>query len=158
MYDVNADGLVTPLDALLVIIEINALGPHGLTVLPGGTAPPLFLDVSGDDFLGSLDALLVINYLNAGGAGEGEAGHIERPPVRRIRPAIGPLSGSGETGIATTRTRSTTCWSVSARPLIPATSSPSNSGLRLAAVVHLAATLAAAKSSTIRTGQPSGSP
>ncbi len=80
VYDVNADGLVTPLDALLIIVEINALGPHGLTDLPSGTAPPLFLDVSGDDFLNPLDAVLVVNFLNAGGVGEGEAELPEGPP------------------------------------------------------------------------------
>ena len=73
-------GLVTPLDALLIIVEINALGPHGLTDLPSGTAPPLFLDVSGDDFLNPLDAVLVVNFLNAGGVGEGEAELPEGPP------------------------------------------------------------------------------
>jgi hypothetical protein len=70
VYDVNADGLVTPLDALLIIIELNAAGPHSLTPLPGGTARPMFFDVSGDDEINPLDALLVINYLNAFGQGE----------------------------------------------------------------------------------------
>jgi sugar lactone lactonase YvrE len=71
-FDVNADGLVTPIDALLVINRLNALGPGAFTSHAGGTQPPPFYDVSGDDFVSPLDALLVINYLNAGSSGEGE--------------------------------------------------------------------------------------
>jgi hypothetical protein len=68
--DVNADGVVSPLDALYVINELNALGPHALTGLPG--TPGTYLDVSGDNQLAPLDALLVIMYLNSGAQGEGE--------------------------------------------------------------------------------------
>jgi hypothetical protein len=72
-YDINADGHVTPLDALLVIIQLNAVGPTTLTPTAGGTLPPLFLDPSGDNQITPLDALQVIIFLNAGGASEGEA-------------------------------------------------------------------------------------
>jgi hypothetical protein len=71
-FDANADGAVTPLDALLIIIELNAVGPRALPVQAGGTSAPLFLDVSGDGNVGPFDALLVVNYLNAGEDGEGE--------------------------------------------------------------------------------------
>jgi subtilisin family serine protease/subtilisin-like proprotein convertase family protein len=72
-YDVNADGFVSPLDALLVIIELNAVGPRELPLASGGTLSPHFFDISGDNSLTPLDALEVINYLNAGGNAEGES-------------------------------------------------------------------------------------
>ncbi|MFO0905215.1 MAG: RHS repeat-associated core domain-containing protein [Pirellulales bacterium] len=60
-FDVNDDGFTAPLDALLVINELNNAGTHALT----GPAPrSRFLDVSGDAFVAPLDALLVINVLN----------------------------------------------------------------------------------------------
>ncbi len=63
--DINGDQLVTPLDALLVINELNSTGPgplHSRTALGG---VPVFLDSNGDGYLSALDALLVINELNA---------------------------------------------------------------------------------------------
>ena len=56
--DVNDDGLVSPLDALLVI--------NGLTT--GDYDQHWFADVSGDGVVSPLDPLLVINHLNAGAA------------------------------------------------------------------------------------------
>jgi hypothetical protein len=61
-HDVNRDGDVTPLDALLIIIELNSSGPHALPTPPPSSPP--FFDVSGDNQVTPLDALLVINYLN----------------------------------------------------------------------------------------------
>ncbi|MDX1927967.1 MAG: DUF1559 domain-containing protein [Pirellulaceae bacterium] len=69
--DVNDDGLVSPLDALLVINFLNtARGPIAELVRPQLT--PLFLDTSNDGNLSPLDALLVINHLNRRASGEGE--------------------------------------------------------------------------------------
>jgi hypothetical protein len=72
--DVNDDGDVAPLDALLVIRDLNAYGARPLTPRQPGD---LFLDVVQDDLITPLDALWVINVLNHGGgargAGEGEA-------------------------------------------------------------------------------------
>ncbi len=63
--DVDDSGSVTPLDALLIINELNrAGGPHELVPPTDGQVPPLFLDVAGDDYVTPLDALHVINYLN----------------------------------------------------------------------------------------------
>lgn len=64
--DTNNDGFVSPLDALLVINYLNAVGPGPV---PGGSPPP-FLDVNSDNFVSSIDALLVINALNTQGLGE----------------------------------------------------------------------------------------
>ncbi len=75
--DVNADGRVTPLDALLVINYINRGRP---TDLPSsGVTPPPYLDPSGDERVTAFDVLLIINYLNriaAGGSGEGESAAV----------------------------------------------------------------------------------
>jgi hypothetical protein len=60
--DVNADGVVSPLDVLLIINRLN-LGEGGELSLEGGGPP--FLDVTGNNMLTPLDALLIINHLNA---------------------------------------------------------------------------------------------
>jgi hypothetical protein len=72
-HDVNGNGNVTPLDALLVINYINA--HPGNSSLPAAPhVPPPYLDVNGDGICSALDVLLVINDLNspAAAAGEGE--------------------------------------------------------------------------------------
>ncbi len=67
--DVNADGFVSAIDALLIINRLNTVGPGPVSALG---SPPPFLDVSGDNQISSFDALLVINQLNGGGSAEGE--------------------------------------------------------------------------------------
>ncbi len=60
--DVNADGFVAPLDALLVI---NDLGVFEGGVLPPDRAlQPPYVDTSGDGVVAPGDALAVINHLN----------------------------------------------------------------------------------------------
>ncbi|MBM4088892.1 MAG: tandem-95 repeat protein, partial [Planctomycetes bacterium] len=72
--DVNDDGSVTPIDALLII---NSLNFDGARPLPNPPIPPLvpppYYDTSGDNRIDPIDALLVINYLNSGQGGEGES-------------------------------------------------------------------------------------
>src|SRR5205823_1698073 len=74
--DVNDDGYVSSIDALLVINTLNA---HTTTATPANslsTSPPIssapYYDTNGDSSVTSIDALLVINYLNNHAAGEGE--------------------------------------------------------------------------------------
>ena len=55
----NVDGVV-PLDALIVINELNAAGPYALGPAPG----PFYFDVDGDGSLTPSDAITVINFLN----------------------------------------------------------------------------------------------
>ncbi|MBB3206828.1 hypothetical protein FHS27_002642 [Rhodopirellula rubra] len=67
--DVNNDSLVTAVDALRIINELNNEQYSTDSVLqpdatPAGTDPWLFFDVTGDDRVTALDALRVINYLN----------------------------------------------------------------------------------------------
>jgi hypothetical protein len=58
--DSSLDGLVSPIDALLVINFINARSDD----------PTANLDTDGDGLVAPIDALLVINYLNGGSANE----------------------------------------------------------------------------------------
>ncbi len=57
-YDVNKDGAIAPVDALLVINYINANGSR--PALPFTT----HLDVNRDANISPVDVLLIINYLN----------------------------------------------------------------------------------------------
>jgi uncharacterized protein GlcG (DUF336 family) len=71
--DVDADGAIAPIDALLVVNELNASGSRQLVQAAGespASAVTKFVDVNGDQFISPVDALQVINALNA----EGEAG------------------------------------------------------------------------------------
>ncbi len=90
-FDVNSDGAVTPLDALLVIIDLNANGPRLLNdPPPSGETPPNFIDVNGDGSVSPLDALEVVIYLNAGGGSE--------PPTSGGSGSSGGSSGGGGGG------------------------------------------------------------
>ena len=80
--DVNADGNITPLDALTVIDSLNADGARSVLVIDSNPHPLMvhdryLYDTNGDFSITAVDALHIINQLNpgdAGGpAGEGEA-------------------------------------------------------------------------------------
>ncbi|MDX1927208.1 MAG: dockerin type I domain-containing protein [Pirellulaceae bacterium] len=83
-FDVNRSSEVSPLDALLVINELNARGSRSL--VGSNFVPPPFVDVNGDSSVSPIDVLLVINFLNARANGEGE---FQGTP---------PLGGSGSVG------------------------------------------------------------
>ena len=71
--DSNNDGIISSLDALLIINRLNAFGSGR------APAPPVnlggMLDTNNDGFITSIDALLVINRLNQPRAGKA-AGHL----------------------------------------------------------------------------------
>ncbi len=72
--DVNADGFVSPIDALAII---NALNSGGSRQLTGGGGEGeggshMFVDTNADGYLSPIDVLNVINYLNMGSSGQGE--------------------------------------------------------------------------------------
>jgi hypothetical protein len=74
--DVNADGLIAPLDAILVINELNRPlhrdpATSRLPTHRPNSAP--YLDVSRDKLASPIDAILVINYLNHPDSPEGES-------------------------------------------------------------------------------------
>ncbi|HJN07594.1 MAG TPA: Ig-like domain-containing protein [Pirellulaceae bacterium] len=69
-FDVNADGTVSPQDALIAINYLNDVGPGPV---PEGAVGPPFRDINGDDLVTANDVLVLINYLNSQGQnGEGE--------------------------------------------------------------------------------------
>ena len=76
--DVNADSVVNPLDALVLIDQLNRSGSQALT--SQGNAQNQWFDVNGNLYLDPLDVLEVIDYLNrsswfvsASGGAEGES-------------------------------------------------------------------------------------
>lgn len=78
--DVDRDGVVSPLDPLIIINYINSNG-SGAIQLPGEGESPGDLDVDGDGRVSPLDILIVINTLNQGAHGEGEGvvGGVRKP-------------------------------------------------------------------------------
>jgi VCBS repeat-containing protein len=93
--DVNADGFVSPLDALIIINDLNFRGSRKLPNPPVPPfVPPPYLDTNGDGFVSASDALLIINYLNTRGDGEGE-GEGEDEGEGFVQPT---LSGVGTDG------------------------------------------------------------
>jgi hypothetical protein len=71
-FDVNGDGLVTPMDALAAVNELNRTGPGTLPESFELGLPTVFYDASGDGILSANDVLAIVNFLN-GVAAEGEA-------------------------------------------------------------------------------------
>ncbi|MFO0905192.1 MAG: Ig-like domain-containing protein [Pirellulales bacterium] len=68
-FDVNRDGFITPVDALLVINRLNQLSPGEPTLPPFDSEEPrLAWDVNGSDSIEPADALLVVERLNDGEA------------------------------------------------------------------------------------------
>jgi len=78
--DVDRDGVVSPLDPLIIINYINSNGA-GEIQSPGEGESPGDLDVDGDGRVSPLDILIVINTLNQGANGEGERveGGVRKP-------------------------------------------------------------------------------
>jgi hypothetical protein len=66
--DVNRDGFLSPIDALLVINELNRSASHSLRAVAQSERRMAF-DVNGDRHVSPIDALLVINRLKAEGEG-----------------------------------------------------------------------------------------
>ena len=66
--DVNDDGVVSPLDSLLVINDLNTNGARALPNPPvSPPPPPPYLDTNGDGWVSSADVSLIVNYLNTHG-------------------------------------------------------------------------------------------
>lgn len=69
--DINSDGVTSPIDALLVVNELNQRESRRLPTNPTNADKIFgFVDASGDGFVTPLDALMVVNQLNGGGEGE----------------------------------------------------------------------------------------
>jgi hypothetical protein len=74
--DVNHDGTVSPLDALVVVNDINGNRSRRLTIQHASQVAGL-LDTSGDSFVSPIDVLHIVNYLNGGKRPTGEAEPVE---------------------------------------------------------------------------------
>ncbi len=88
--DVNRNGFVTSLDALLVINLLNAQQAGNGVPIDSVPANDYYYDVSDDAFITALDALRVINYLN----GEGPTSSPE-PLAPQAFPTKSANSSSG---------------------------------------------------------------
>ncbi len=91
--DVNDDQLLTPIDALLIINELNRNGARELPP-PSGSQPPPYLDANGDNNVSPNDALRVINELNRRGSGGG--GGESTASTVSVTSTAGNDQGSGE--------------------------------------------------------------
>jgi hypothetical protein len=72
-FDVNDDGIVTPIDALIIINAVNSTGSRPLEDDPDPNALIRYLDVNSDGVLTPIDALIVINQLNRSDQAESES-------------------------------------------------------------------------------------
>ena len=72
--DTNHDGIISPIDALLIINQLNI---RSLISTQLSNAIPAGLDTNGDGILSPIDCLLVINYLNQRQANAGGPANAE---------------------------------------------------------------------------------
>jgi hypothetical protein len=75
-FDVNNDGFVSPIDALILVNKVNTNGggPLGGSGEGEQSGEKYYVDVNEDGFLSPLDILWVVNRINgSGSSGEGEA-------------------------------------------------------------------------------------
>ena len=119
-FDVNADGRVDALDALILINDINANGQRDLTY---GTLQAPFLDVTRDGTVSAGDVLGVINVVNSsvagGSGGEGEgAAFIADDLSAAAAPAVTSEVAVRRFADAASSTRA--CWPSRCRRLPPA--------------------------------------
>lgn len=68
-HDVNLDGHITAIDALLVINKLNIEDGSNVFDIIDAAEAQAWWDVNGDTFISPIDALIVINYLNVYGPG-----------------------------------------------------------------------------------------
>jgi hypothetical protein len=71
--DVNNDGYITALDALLLINHMGVEGPGPLPAVGESGTPPLYVDCSGNGEMTPLDILLVVRDINLYGPREAGA-------------------------------------------------------------------------------------
>ena len=112
--DVNNDGAVTPVDALILINALNFDGgsrPLGARPDPpdGETPQALpFLDVNGDHELTAVDALLIINQLNA--QAEAATDATTRTRAFRHGTSVLTIDAAQCTTVAPARGETRTAW------------------------------------------------
>jgi RHS repeat-associated protein len=83
--DVNDDGAVTPLDALLVINHLQTQIFQKFTGTPETLETPRYLDVNGDGVSSPIDALMVVHHLNSNPPeGMAQASSIDRSDLVNV--------------------------------------------------------------------------
>lgn len=81
--DVNQDGEVSPIDALIVVNFVNEHGAIDLTESPVAIEFPI--DVNGDGSVSPLDALIIINAIHTSNEPEGEGdSFVPLPTTTRV--------------------------------------------------------------------------
>lgn len=78
--EVNGDGAVTSVDALLITNYVNQ---HGVTEVSRGA--PSHFDVNRDGWVSPQDALVIINYLNQQGSGT-QGGQVAPAGQGKLQP------------------------------------------------------------------------
>ena len=94
-FDVNNDGAISPIDALLIINDLNLKGSRVLTVADASLP---FIDVNGDGNVSPIDALQVINSIEVPPS-EGESMVTSQPSADVF--AAAPAAAEGEFVVAT---------------------------------------------------------
>jgi hypothetical protein len=104
--DVDGDHSVVPLDALIVINELNRGGSRLLSepaeAEGEAVSRPVYYDVNNDSYLTPVDALQVINILNVPATeAEGEAaGNLVPGVIVSVNPSTGSQDSAGVTSLA----------------------------------------------------------
>jgi hypothetical protein len=116
--DVDKNGLVQPLDALIIINDLNS---NGSRQLPGLSSPPTYyLDVNGDGYAAPLDALQIINYLNSPSAQNAQSPVVSKSALAADTNFISTDVSSLSTQFGIARPWTISVPSVSMRPVPPA--------------------------------------
>ncbi|QDV25553.1 FG-GAP-like repeat-containing protein [Aureliella helgolandensis] len=98
-FDVNGDGSISPVDALLVINELNRGASSGASAV--GLSAAYQVDTSGDGVLSPVDALNVINHLNGAHAEEASLLRRHQIEVQDLQPiATGLIEALRSAGLA----------------------------------------------------------
>ncbi len=109
-FDVNNDGFISGIDALLIIDSLITQGPRPLPGTP--TVPPdFYYDVNGDGFLSPQDLLSITQYLNTFGVTPD--GHV-----------AGAAAATSQATMATPQVVTATPQVVTATPQVVATATP----------------------------------
>ncbi|GAB5406693.1 MAG: hypothetical protein Aurels2KO_49240 [Aureliella sp.] len=79
--DVSNDGIVSPIDVLIVVNRLNRLTASGVLTdadLRSADNNTIYVDTNGDRAVSPIDVLSIVNYLNSR-TGEGEGEHPKEP-------------------------------------------------------------------------------
>jgi hypothetical protein len=105
--DVSGDGYVSPLDALMVIQELNQPGSR---IMAGDSSHPPYLDVNNDGHLSPMDALYVINYLNQLQPSSGKRDSVEGEASLGSMAACGSPAVTDENDVTLSAATAAEAW------------------------------------------------